>query len=101
VTRATKRGENHQPWSASAPSLGDSPEREPWKLAQNQPGQVNTLSKENNLDQSNEFEGAPGGDNLPLRPPNGRSPILKAPGEKLRGCRAAGAEVDGALGAEQ
>jgi len=47
VTRATTRGENHQPRSASAPRLGDSPERDPWELAQNQPGQVDTLSEEN------------------------------------------------------
>jgi len=59
-------GENHQPRSASAPRLGDSPEREPWELAQNQPDQVDTLSEENNLDQYTEMERAAGGENLPL-----------------------------------
>jgi len=73
VTRATTRGENHQPRSASAPRLGDSPEREPWKRAQNQP---DTLSEENNLDQYTEMEGAAGGENLPLGPPKGRSSML-------------------------
>jgi len=56
-----------------APRVGDSPEREPWELAQNQPGQVNTLSEENNLDQSTEMEEAAGWENLPLGPPKGRS----------------------------
>jgi len=45
-----EEGENHQPRSASAPRLGDSPERELWELPQNQPGQVDTLSKKSNLD---------------------------------------------------
>jgi len=76
VTRATTRGENHQPRSASAPRLGDSSEREPWELAQNQPGQIDTLSEENNLDQYTEMEGAAGGENLPLGPPKGRSSML-------------------------
>jgi len=67
---------NHQPRSASAPRLGDSPEREPWDLAQNQRDQVNTLSEENNLDQYTEMEGAAGGENLPLGPPKGRSSML-------------------------
>jgi len=60
---------NHQTRSASATRLGDSPEREPWELAQNQPGQVDTLSKENNLGQLNELEGVAGGENLSLGPP--------------------------------
>jgi len=76
VTRATTRGENHQPRSASAPRLGDSLERELWDRAQNQPGQVGTLSEENNLDQYSEMEGAAGGENLPLGPPKGRSSML-------------------------
>jgi len=76
VTRATTRGENHQPRSASAPRLGDSPEKEPWELAQNQPGQVDTLSKEYNLDQHTEMEGAAAGENLPLGLPKGRSSML-------------------------
>jgi len=76
VTRATSRGENHQPRSASAPRLEDSPEREPWKLAQNQLGQVGTLSEENSLDQSTEMAGTAGGENLPLGPPKGRSSLL-------------------------
>jgi len=68
VTRATARGENHQPRSASAPRLGDSPEREP--------GQVDTLSEENNPDHYTEMEGTAGGENLPLGPPKGRSSML-------------------------
>jgi len=76
VTRARTRGENHQPRSTSAPRLGDSPEREPWEHAQNQPGQVDTLSEENNLDQYIEMEGAAGGENLPLGPPKGRSSMF-------------------------
>jgi len=76
VTRATTRGENHQPQSAIAPRLGDSPEREPWELAQNQPDQVDTLSEENNLDQYTEMERAAGGENPPLGPPKGRSSML-------------------------
>jgi len=76
VTRATTRGENHQPRSASAPRLGDSPEKEPWERAQNQPGQAVTLSKENNLDQYTEVEAAAEGENLPLGPPKGRSSML-------------------------
>jgi len=76
VTRATTRGENHQPRSASAPRLGDSPEREPRELAQNQPGHVDSLSEENNLEQCTEMEGAAGGENLPLGPPKGRSSML-------------------------
>jgi len=66
------RGENHQPRSAGAPRLGDSPEREQWELAQNQQGQVDILSEENHLDQYTEMEGAAGGENLPLGPPKGR-----------------------------
>jgi len=65
VTRATTRGENHQPRSAGAPRLGDLPEREQWELAQNQPGQVDILSEKNHLDQYTEMEGAAGGKNLP------------------------------------
>jgi len=76
VTRATTRGENHQPRSASAPKLGDSPEREPWELAQNQPVQIDTLSAESNLDQSTEMEGAASREILPLGPPKGRSSML-------------------------
>jgi len=76
VTRATTRGENQQPRCASAPRLGKSPETEPWELAQNQPGQVDTLSEENNLDQYTEMEGAAGGKNLPLGPPKGRPSML-------------------------
>jgi len=76
VTRATTRGENHQPRSASAPRQGDSPEGEPWELAHNQPGQVDTLSEKNNLDRSTEMEGGAGGENLPLGPPKGRSSML-------------------------
>jgi len=76
VTRATTRGENHQPRSASAPRLGDSPERAPWERAQNQPGQVDTLSEENNLDQYTEMEGAAGGENQPVGPSKGRSSML-------------------------
>jgi len=38
--------------------------------------QVDTLSEENNLDQSTEMEGAAGGDSLPLEPPKGRSSML-------------------------
>jgi len=76
VTRATTRGENHQPRSASAPRLGNSHEREPWELSQNQPEQVDTLSEENNLDQYTEMKGAAGVENLPLGPPNGRSSML-------------------------
>jgi len=76
VTRATTRGENHHPRSASAPRLGDSPEREPWERAQNQPGQVDTLPEENNLDQYTEMEAAAGGENLPLGPPKARSSML-------------------------
>jgi len=56
MTRATTRGKKHQPLSASAPRLWDSPEREPWELAQNQPGQVPV--RKNNLNQINKLEGA-------------------------------------------
>jgi len=76
VSRATTREENHQSRSASAPRLGDLPERDPCELAQNQPGQVDTLSEENNLDQYTEMEGAAGGENLHLGPPKGRSSQL-------------------------
>jgi len=76
VTRATTRGENHQPRSSSLPRLGDSTEREPWELAQNQPGKVDTMSEENNLDQSNELKGAACRENLHLGPPKGRSSML-------------------------
>jgi len=34
--------------------------REPWELAQNQPGQEDTLPKKNNLDQYTEMEGEVG-----------------------------------------
>jgi len=54
----------------------DSPEREPWEHAQNQQGQVDTLSEENNLDQYTDMEGAAGGENLPLGPPKRRSSML-------------------------
>jgi len=73
VTRATTRGENHQTRTASALKLRHSPERE---LAQNQPGQVDTLSEESNLDQYAKMEGAAGGENLRLAPPKGRSSML-------------------------
>jgi len=76
VTRATTREDNHQPRSASAPRLGDSSEREPWELAQNHPGQVDTLSENNNLDHYTEMVGAAGGENLSLGPPKGRSNML-------------------------
>jgi len=76
VTRATTRGQNHQPPSASAPRLGNSPERKPWELTQNQPEQVDTLSEENTPDQYTEMKGAAGGENLPLGPPKGRSSML-------------------------
>jgi len=66
VTRATTRGQNHQPPSASAPRLGNSPEREPCELTQNQPEQVDTLSEENTPEQYTEMKGAAGGENLPL-----------------------------------
>jgi len=69
VTRATTRGENHQPRSASAPRLEDSPEREPWERAQNQPGQVDTMSEENNLDQYTEMKESAGGEMPRLRTP--------------------------------
>jgi len=45
-------------------------------LAKNQPGQIEALSVENNLDLSTEMEGAAGGENLPLGPPKGRSSLL-------------------------
>jgi len=78
VTRATTRGENHQPRSSSPPRLGDSTEREPWELTQNQPGQVDTMSEENDLDKLNELEGAAGRENLHLGPPKGRSIDLES-----------------------
>jgi len=65
VTRATTRGENHQRRSARAPRLGDSPEIEPWELAQNQAEQVDTLSEENNLDQYTEMGSRRWGESTP------------------------------------
>jgi len=61
VTRATTRGENQQPRSASAPRLADSPKRESWELSHYQWRQVIYLSEENHLDQSYDLEGAVGG----------------------------------------